>query len=199
MSVYDVSKWQPVSRTQELVDGGHCDGMIIKLGERDMDTDKIELDPKFIGHVNEAVRLNLPYGLYIMSRARNRSEALEEAQWVNDVVAEYLNGQEPRLGVWWDLERPETKRAGIYEDIIATIKQIRIWWNTSHTGIYASYYFFYDYLNLEDMKAQKVPVWLAQYDGHNGLEEDGYPYITLWQFTDNDNYQDENIWYGWKD
>lgn len=197
MSVFDISKYQPVSRTQELVDQGNCDGMIIKLGERNPDTGEIALDPKFIDHVDEAARLGLPYGLYIMSRARNKAEALEEAQWVNDMVAEYLNGQEPKLGIWWDLEREEVKRQDIYEDVMAAINQIRVWWHTEHVGIYSSYYYFYDYLDLNDMKEQKVPVWLAQYNGHNGLQEDGYPYIVLWQFTTNDNTQDEDQWYGW--
>lgn len=199
MSVFDLSKYQPVDRIAELDAGGKCDGVIVKLGERNMDTGELELDPKFCDHVNEAVAHNKPYGIYLMSRPTSTTEAQEEAQWINDMVAEYLNGQEPTLGTWFDLERPETKRDGIYDDVMYAIGLLKDWWKSNHIGIYASYYYFYDYLDLKDMKQKQVPVWLAQYNGHNGLTEDGYPYEVLWQFTTNENYQDENEWCGFKD
>jgi GH25 family lysozyme M1 (1,4-beta-N-acetylmuramidase) len=198
MSVYDLSRYQPAGRIQELVNGGGCDGVILKLGEWYDKSGEIELDPMFITHVNEAVRCGLPYGIYIMSRANNVQEALHEAQWVNDRVAELLNGQAPELGVWWDLERPETKRDGIYEDTRAAILQLREWWGgNDRIGIYGSYSYFKDYMDMEDITGNNIPVWTAQYGFENSLRED-YPYvkIVMWQFTTNNDYQDENIWYG---
>ena len=199
MSVFDLSHWQPANRIEELVESGNCDGVILKLGERNVKTGEIELDPMFITHVNEAVRFGLPYGIYIMGRANNENEALEEAQWINDRVAELLNGQEPVLGTWFDLERPEVKRDGVYEDYRFAILHLSDWWGGSHKiGIYASYLYFEGYLDIGNMAANSIPVWNAQYGFVDSMRQN-YPYIktVLWQFTTNDDYQDENVWYGW--
>ena len=199
MSVFDLSHWQPANRIEELVEGGNCDGVILKLGERNVKTGEIELDPMFITHVNEAVRFGLPYGIYIMGRANNKAEALEEAEWLNDRVAELLNGQEPSLGTWFDLERPEIKRDDVYEDYRAAIIQLRAWWGGSRKiGIYASFSYFERFLCIGDMAANSIPVWNAQYGFVDSMKNE-YPYIktVLWQFTTNDDYQDENVWYGW--
>jgi len=199
MSVFDLSRWQPADRIEELVNGGNCDGVILKLGERNTKTGEIELDPMFITHVNEAVRFGLPYGIYIMSRAIDAKEAMEEAEWVNDRVAELLNGQEPLLGTWFDLERPEVKRDGIYEDIAEAILTMRQWWNDStKIGIYASYSYFENFLDINDMVINNIPVWNAQYAPVDSMTQN-YPLVktVLWQFTTHNDYQDENVWYGW--
>lgn len=199
MSVFDVSRYQPADRIAELVAGGNCDGVIIKLGEWYDKTTEIELDPMFITHVNEAVRLGLPYGIYIMSRALDEQEAMHEAEWVNDRVAELLNGIAPSLGTWFDLERPEVKRDYIHEDIMNAIDTMREWWGGNNTiGIYASYSYFHDYLDMDGLIARQLPVWTAQYGDENRLLDEGYPNVVAWQFTTNDNYQDENVWYGFK-
>ncbi len=199
MSVFDLSRWQPANRIEELVEGGKCDGVILKLGELNDTTSEIELDPMFVTHVNEAVRFGLPYGIYIMGRANNKAEAMAEAEWVNDRVAELLNGQEPALGTWFDLERDDVKRDDVYSDYRAAILQLSTWWGGSRKiGIYASYSYFEDYLDIGDMAANSIPVWNAQY-GFVDSMKNNYPYIktVLWQFTTNNNYQDENVWYGW--
>lgn len=199
MSVFDLAHWQPADRIAELVEGGNCDGVILKLGERNVKTGEIELDPMFITHVNEAVRFGLPYGIYIMGRANNEAEALEEAEWVNDRVAELLNGVAPSLGTWFDLERPEVKRDYIHEDIMNAIDTMHEWWGGNNTiGIYASYSYFHDYLNMDDLIARQLPVWTAQHGDKNRLLDEGYPNVVAWQFTNHDDYQDENVWYGFK-
>lgn len=196
MSVFDLSRYQPEDRIQELVNNGNCDGVIIKIGEWYDKNTEPELDPKFITHVNEAVRLNIPFGIYYMCRAENKDEIIHEAQWINDRVAEYLNGQEPSLGTWWDLERGETKREDIYTDVKSAIQTMQSWWNnTNKIGIYASYSYFHTYLDLLDMSNYNIPVWNAQYGNHNSLADE-YGNIVAWQFTTNNNYQDENVWYG---
>ena len=197
MSVFDLSRWQPADRIEELVAGGNCGGVILKLGEWYDKNDEIELDPMFITHVNEAVRFGLPYGIYIMSRAENAEEAMHEAEWINDRVADLLNGQAPALGTWFDLERPEVKRAFIHDDIMQAIDAMHNWWGGNNTiGIYASYSYFHDFLDMQDLIGRQLPLWTAQYGDENRLLDEGYPNVVAWQFTTNDNYQDENVWYG---
>lgn len=198
MSVYDLSKYQPANRIEELVNSGKCDGVILKLGEWKEAIGEIELDPMFITHVNEAVRFNLPYGIYIMSRANNEEEMLQEAQWVNDRIYELLNSQLPALGVWIDLERPEVQRDDVWEDTHYVIQQMRSWWTTDHVGIYASRSYFTGRLDLDAIAAEKIPVWTADYHSDYDILKTDYPdlRVVLWQFTTNGNTQDENVWYG---
>lgn len=198
MSVFDLSKYQPEGRIGELCQQGNCDGVILKLGERNMDSGEMELDPKFISHVNEAVQYNLPYGVYIMSRCRDAGEAMQEAQWINDKVAELLNGQEPALGTWWDLERPEVKRTDIWDSVGDAIRTMESWWSSKKIGVYASHYYFYDYLGMQNVINYNIPLWVAQYSGDSCTIKDTEPNVKVvaWQFTTNNNTQDENIWYG---
>lgn len=198
MSVYDLSKYQPANRIEELVNSGKCDGVILKLGEWKEAIGEIELDPMFITHVNEAVRFNLPYGIYIMSRANNEEEMLQEAQWVNDRIYELLNSQLPALGVWIDLERPEVQRDDVWEDMHYVIQQMRSWWATDRVGIYASRSYFTGRLDLDTIAAEKIPVWTADYHSDYDILKTDYPdlRVVLWQFTTNGNTQDENVWYG---
>lgn len=198
MSVFDLSKFQPVDRIQNLVEQGNCDGVILKLGERNVSSGEIELDPRFISHVNEAVRFNLPYGVYLMSRANDGGEAMQEAMWINDRVAELLNGTEPSLGTWFDLERPETKRDGIWADISEAIRWLSTAWNNSQKiGIYGSYSYLEDYIGVDNLISADTPIWLAQYGDTNSIK-DNYPQANLvaWQFSTHNNSQDENNWYG---
>lgn len=198
MSVYDLSKYQPAGRIEALVNSGKCDGVILKLGEQKETTGEIELDPMFITHVNEAVRFNLPYGIYIMSRANNAEEMLQEAQWVNDRIYELLNSQLPALGVWIDLERPEVQRDDIWEDTHYVIQQMRSWWATDRVGIYASRSYFTGRLDLDAIAVEKIPIWTADYHSNYDILKTDYPdlRVVLWQFTTNGNTQDENVWYG---
>lgn len=198
MSVYDLSKYQPANRIEELVNSGKCDGVILKLGEWKEAIGEIELDPMFITHVNEAVRFNLPYGIYIMSRANNEEEMLQEAQWVNDRIYELLNSQLPALGVWIDLERPEVQRDDVWEDMHYVIQQMRSWWATDRVGIYASRSYFTGRLDLDAIAVEKIPVWTADYHSDYDILKTDYPdlRVVLWQFTTNGNTQDENVWYG---
>ena len=70
MSVFDLSKYQPENRIDDLIAAGNCDGVILKLAEPTEDKDII-MDPKFITHFNKAAEYGLPYGIYFMSRAEN--------------------------------------------------------------------------------------------------------------------------------
>lgn len=199
MSVFDLSHYQPLERIQELADGGNCDGIILKIGERYDLNGEIELEPGFVEKVNKCVELGLPYGIYFMSRARNLDEMMAETQWINDIVAEYLNGTEPSLGTWWDIERKEVMRDDIWNDLKEVIATMQGWWNNSDKiGIYGSTInFFAAYCIMDELEELQIPIWSAQYQ-HGNYLMDKYPNLrhVLWQFTTNENYQDENHWYG---
>lgn len=199
MSVFDLSKYQPENRIDDLIAAGNCDGVILKLAEPTEDKDII-MDPKFITHVNKAAEYGLPYGIYFMSRAENADEFLNEAQYINDQIYTYLNSQMPNLGVWLDLERKEVIRPDVWQDVLPAIQTMQSWWSTKHVGIYASRYYFTDYLDVDQMIENQIPAWVADYHSDTNILQEQYPQlnVVLWQFTTNGNTQDESYWYGFQ-
>ena len=196
MSVYDLSHWQPVSRIKELA--GNCEGVILKLGEPNDEYDD-QLDPHFEEFLNEARKYNIPVGIYYMSRARDMHDFMREANFINDCVYNYFDGIEPELGTWIDLERKEVMRDDIQPQVLDIIGTMQSWWNNSNKiGIYgSSLNLFEQYFDMDDLVYYDIPLWIAQYNGENYIM-DNYPRnrVVLWQFTTNNNTQDENHYYG---
>ena len=56
---------------------------------------------------------------------------------------------------------------------------------------------FRGYFDMDDLVYYDIPLWVAQYNGENYIM-DNYPRnrVVLWQFTTNNNTQDENHYYG---
>lgn len=197
-TVFDISDAQPSGRVQELIATGRADGFILKLGETLRGTPT--LDDRFIEFVNDVVAAGLPYGIYYVSHALTMDKFIEEAQFINDKVAELLNGVEPVLGTWWDMEVDNVKRNDIWPQLRDAIGTMEDWWKSNKIGIYASTYsYIYPYLPFDELKKYNIPLWPAQYDRENDLKRD-HPDLRIigWQFTDNNQTQDENKWYGFE-
>ena len=196
MKVFDISDVQKDGCVQELASQG-ADGIILKLGET-ISGSPI-LDDKFIKFVNDVVKAGLPYGIYYVSHATDKAKLMEEAQWINDKMAEFLNGQMPTMGVWWDLEVPTVRSNDIWPQLADVILTMRKWWNTNKIGIYAQYSYFYDYIvDLKSLEQLQIPLWVAQYKYYENSLKAEHPELNhvAWQFTTNDETQDENKWYG---
>jgi hypothetical protein len=149
MLVFDISDCQPDGRVQELVNLG-AEGIILKIGETL--NGEPEIDEKFIQFVNEVVDAGLPYGIYYVSHARDIDMFIMEAQWINDKVAELLNGQVPKLGVWWDMEVPVVCRDDVWPELRDVIGTMQTWWNgCDKIGIYAGYSYYNQYLPAEEL------------------------------------------------
>lgn len=198
MSVFDISEFNPDNRVQELVDTDRADGIILKVGETISGVP--EIDPKFIKFVNDVVSHGLPYGIYYVSHALNMDKFMQEAQWINDRVAEYLNGTEPGLGTWWDMEVGNVKRNDVWPQLRDSIGTMQSWWNNSKKiGIYAGYSYIKQYLDLRELANYQIPLWPAQYYKENSLKLE-HPELKHvgWQFTDGNGNQDESKWYGFE-
>lgn len=198
MLVFDISDCQPDGRVQELVNLG-AEGIILKIGETLNGEPKI--DEKFIQFVNEVVDTGLPYGIYYVSHARDIDMFMMEAQWINDQVAELLNGQVPELGVWWDMEVPVVCRDDIWPELRDAIGTMQTWWNgCDKIGIYAGYSYYNGYLPTEELAYYGIPVWVAQYGYHENSLKEEHPELrhVAWQYAE--EYaglsQDVNEWYG---
>lgn len=177
MKVIDVSAWQTNIDWAAVVAEG-IKGVIIKLGERG------SLDEMFIKHVNDAVTYGLQYGVYYYAHAANPDEARAEAEQVDAWLNEYLRGENPALGIWYDAE-DESMRAG---DVTAACSAFVAALNMRgyiYVGVYSSYNWLTSGVIDTAQLADYVPYWVAQYYRENSFKtENPAKIVRMWQYTD---------------
>ena len=180
MKVIDISAWQENVDWNAVVADG-VEGVILKLGEA------YELDEKFIEHVNNAVAVGLPYGVYYYSHAGNVALAQQEALWVDKQIKTYLNGVNPALGIWFDAE----DRSMLSGDVTAAVSEFICTLNLlgyNYVGVYSSYNWLSLYgahnIDLRQL-ADYVPIWVAQYNRHCDLKDElpSTKNIKIWQYS----------------
>lgn len=185
MKVVDISAWQDEVDWEGLKNSG-VEGVIIKIGEGSY------LDEMFVEHVNHAVEYGLKYGVYYYARAWTEGMAIEEADIVARWLKEYLRGETPELGIWYDVEAQSMLNGDVTASCMAFLNRLTDFGH-QYQGIYASW----DWLSKEgshyidmDRLPDYVPYWTAQYYRENSLKEE-YPnkIIRMWQYTD--HYSDE--------
>ena len=151
MKVIDISAWQENINWQALKDAD-IKGVIIKIGE------KTHLDDMFITHVNNAVKNNLPYGIYYYAHASTIDEAIDEANWVDSQIKTYLNGKNPELGIWYDAEdnsmlKSSNNIAYIIGNFINRLNEF----GYNYVGLYSSYNWLTNVIDL-NLLADYIPI-----------------------------------------
>ena len=177
MLVTDLSDWNDHINWSHLIDAG-VGGMIAKISEGRKLT---ELHGK---HIAGAEARGLPWGVYCYTHAQTTDRAREEASRVIEAL-HALGCGVPPLGIWFDVEAPET--IGQDRDDVTAICSAFI--STCNgegfsAGIYASLSILIDCMNLDDL-ADYVPIWPAQYANRCHFK-DYFPNRIMagWQFTD---------------
>lgn len=197
MKLIDISAWQEEIDWNGLQEEG-IEGVIIKIGEYD------ELDEMFVEHVNNAVKYGFKYGVYLYAHSSNETEAEYEAHTVDEWLKEYLRGETPELGIWYDAEDDDMQSEGnnVASICMAFVNKMTELGYT-YVGIYSSWNWFSEeganILPIQDIP-DYVPIWTAQYSSYNDLLDE-YPdkNIDIWQYSD--HYSDEfpydaDIYYG---
>lgn len=177
MLVTDLSDWNDHINWSHMIDEG-VEGVIVKISEgRTLS----ELHGK---HIAGAAACGLLWGVYCYTHAQTTERAEEEAAVVIGAL-ETLGYGAPPLGIWIDVEAPETIGQD-REDVTAICSAFISACNAAgyRAGIYASLSTLTDCLNLNDL-ADYVPAWCAQYDDECNFY-DYFPGRILqgWQFTD---------------
>ena len=196
--VFDISEFQPSGRVQELKELG-AEGIILKIGETL--SGEPTLDEKFVTFVNDCVDEGIPYGIYYVSHAQDADKFMEEAQWINDTMYNYLGGEFPELGIYFDLEVSSVCRNDVWNDLKDVIGTMQSWYldNKDKIGIYASYSYFNQYMPLDDLAYYGIGIWQAQYGYHENSLMAEHPELNHvgWQYSDSYNgmNQDVNEWY----
>lgn len=132
-------------------------------------------DVEFERNIKECERLNIPFGIYLMSYANTVEKARSEAQH----ILRLSKGHNPSLGLWYDVEDNATSGSvgkealtNIINTFCGTIK------NAGYkVGVYASLNWLEN--KLEKQIKENYPIWVAQYN--NKCQYDG-KYV-LWQYT----------------
>lgn len=177
MKVIDLSAWQE-SVDWEAVKAAGVEGVILKLGERD------QLDGMFIRHVNNAVANDLAYGVYYYAHATGSAEARHEAEQADAWIKEYLRGENPRLGIWYDAEDSGMLAGDVTASCSAFVADLNDR-GYDYVGIYSSYNWLTSGVIDTSRLADYVPYWVAQYNSANSFKAE-YPNkrVRIWQYTD---------------
>ena len=189
MKVIDISAWQENVDWEALADTG-IEGVILKIGERS------SLDEMFVDHVNHAVEHGLQYGIYYCAHAFTYDEAVREADQVAEWLQEYLRGETPPLGIWYDAESEMMLNGDVTECCRAFLNRMTDYGH-QYNGVYASWNWLSaegaHHIHIEDLP-DYTPYWVANYGSGNTFEEACPDYlkaeypdniIRMHQFTDN--------------
>lgn len=167
----DVSEWQGKIDWEKAKN--HIKFAIIRCGYGMNYTSQD--DEEFERNIKECERLNIPFGIYLMSYANTVEKARSEAEH----ILRLSKGHNPSLGLWYDVEDNATS-GSVGKEALTNIINTFCWTikNAGYkVGVYAS-------LNWLDNKIEKqikenYPIWVAQY--YSKCEYSG-KYV-LWQYS----------------
>lgn len=189
MKVIDISAWQENVDWQAVREAG-IEGVILKIGEHS------HLDDMFVDHINKAVENGLQFGVYYFAHACTYDEAVAEADQVAAWLKEYLRGETPPLGIWYDAESERMLNGDVTECCRAFLNRMTDYGH-QYNGVYASWNWLSaegaHHIHIEDLP-NYTPYWVANYGSGNTFEEACPDYlkaeypdniIRMHQFTDN--------------
>ena len=172
--------WNLVAQTQNFA--------MLRVGFRGYLRPKIVMDSKFIQNIQGAQSEGVPCGIYFFSQAINETEAIEEANWVADVLSGYTIKYPVVLDSEWS-NNSHDGRAD-YLSIEERTKVTKAFLNTiKNRGyipmIYANPDWLYNYLDMSLLTSYDL--WLAHYTGN--IDKPSYysGTYTMWQYTSEGN------------
>ena len=192
MKVIDVSDWNDNIDWSTILDAG-VKGVVVKISEGRT------LSKLHRKHIAAAVARGLKWGVYAFTHAQTTDRAVQEANVVINALGSLGYG-DPPLGIWLDLEAPETINMDP-DDVTAICSAFVSECNAAgyECGVYGSLSTLTDCINVNDL-ADYVPYWCAQYAEECDFM-DYYPDKRLagWQCTDSYNIDGNNydlsVWY----
>lgn len=176
IKIIDVSYHQGKIDWQKFKEESNCYGVILRIGYYNY------LDTSFKYNLSELKRLNIPYGIYLFSYAKNEAEALMESNFVYEKIKEY--DVSPNLGIYYDIESWRTNKKDSskitsdgYKSIISTFidnlsKKLE---NKYKVKIYCNRW----YATTKLKGLENYIDWVAEYNKTCKYKGD----YTMWQYT----------------
>lgn len=198
----DVSEFQDEINWKK-VKSSEADFVFIRAGFRKGETGELMEDARFEENIKNANKAGIMTGAYIYSQAITEEEAVEEAEYLLELVEpydidmplvidyEFLQGGRLQQKV----EAGEMPVASNYHDIVVAFCD-RIESAGYESAVYANYNMLTNYMDstvLDDMEF----IWAAQYDGHCDVEGN----YMFWQCSEDtliggiEGPVDHDIWY----
>lgn len=184
--VIDISQWQTNVKYSNIP--SDIDGAIIRIGYRGYGSaGTLCKDIQFDNHIKGIKSINKPYGFYFLSQAKNKAEAIAEANYAHSIIKDYS----PTYPVYIDIEESseENHRGRADSNTVAAWTEVavafceRIKELGYIPGVYASEYWFNNKLNFSKIK--NYSIWCAKYGADDG-EPHAKPTISPydgWQYT----------------
>ena len=158
---------------------------MIRAAYRGYTEGNISEDVQFLNNIKGAYKNGIKVGLYFYSSAINEKEAIEEANYVLNLIKKYNLQSYITYPITIDIEDFEgtrnyhlskEERTNIVKAFCDTIK------NAGYKPMVYSYTYFLE--NKLDMnKLTKYDTWIADYYGNNWYKRP----FTIWQYTDKGN------------
>ena len=188
----DVSTFNGNINWSEVRKSGRVDYAIIRAGYRGFVSGKLMTDDRFERNVKEATKNGIDIGVYFFTQAINEQEAIEEANYVLNLVRKY--NVNIRYPIVIDTEYSTSKTNGVldYEgradqlDVATRTAVCRVFCETIRNAgytpaIYASRNWFYD--NLDVNQLNNCDIWVAHYTGDVNRPTDYRYRYNMWQYT----------------
>ncbi len=162
----------------------------------------VKLEDGYYPHKNILSRDQMKVLAALMQKADAYQKEVEEAQadavWLDEQIKEYLNGENPELGIWYDVEDVSMETADITELCRAFICKLTDVGYT-YVGIYSSYNWLTNGNIAVDQLPADIPYWVAQYNSQDDFSlEHPDKAVKMWQYTDHisdDLPYDGNLYY----
>ena len=183
----DVARYQGTINWQKVVQSD-VDFVMIRLGYRGLEDGVITEDSNARYNLQEAQKYGIKIGAYFFSTAINKEEAIEEAQWVVDMVSQYSI----TYPIVYDCEMftdPSSRQYGMnredrMEAALAFLKEIE---HRGYEGMfYSSKYDMEEGRWDMERIQEKYKVWVAQYPENPYPETPESSYSgphNMWQYT----------------
>lgn len=198
----DVSEYQQEINWKK-VKSSEADFVFIRAGYRSGESGELNEDANFRKNIKKANRAGLMCGAYFFSQALTEDEAVEEAEYLLDLVRRYdiemplvidyelLDGGRVKQAV----EAGEMPAASMYHDIVNAFCR-RVETAGYESAVYANYDMLTNYMDSTLLDDENV-IWAAQYGGACDVAGD-YLY---WQCAEDasvagiEGNVDHDIWY----
>lgn len=177
----DVSKYQGNIDWKKVKESG-IDFAMIRCGYRGYTVGNINQDEKFINNINGAYSNGIKVGLYFYSSAINEKEAIEEAEYVLNLVKNYQFYNYITYPIAIDIEDFEGAR-NFSLSIQERTDIVKVFCDTIQSAgfrpmVYSYTYFLSNKLYMNQLR--KYDTWIADYYGNTWYNND----YKMWQYTD---------------
>ena len=166
----DVSKWQEDIDFKKVKKAG-VDFVMIRVGYQSSETGKNTLDDRFEENIKGFIKEDIPVGIYFYSLAKNKKEALKQAEWVENKIKKYKITM-PIAFDFEDWSNYTKYHLSFYHLTEVADTFLDYFKNKGYDTLLYSSKYYLDNIWLE----KKHDIWLAHY-----VEETTYENYKMWQ------------------